>query len=142
MKEQLIATKKGQLLELLENSRNYTIAVASAMPEEQYSFKPVDTIWDFRELMNHIGYGIHWWEDNFVKAKKTEWAPPAPINAKDKIIVYIDKAYDSLRDTISKKNGDDAVMGFHATLDHITHHRGQAVVYLRCKGVKPPDYAY
>jgi uncharacterized damage-inducible protein DinB len=24
--------------------------------------------------------------------------------------------------------------------DHVTHHRGQLVVYLRLKGVKPPDY--
>ncbi|MFA9454721.1 MAG: DinB family protein [Candidatus Aminicenantaceae bacterium] len=25
-------------------------------------------------------------------------------------------------------------------VDHITHHRGQTVVYLRLNGIKPPQY--
>jgi uncharacterized damage-inducible protein DinB len=25
-------------------------------------------------------------------------------------------------------------------LDHVAHHRGQAIVYLRLKGITPPDY--
>lgn len=25
---------------------------------------------------------------------------------------------------------------------HVAHHRGQAIVYLRLKGIKPPEYRY
>ncbi|MEM6517680.1 MAG: DinB family protein, partial [Bacteroidota bacterium] len=30
------------------------------------------------------------------------------------------------------------IMNF--TIDHVTHHRGQATIYLRMNGIKPPDY--
>ena len=29
---------------------------------------------------------------------------------------------------------------FYLTRDHVTHHRGQMVVYLRLKGLEPPQY--
>lgn len=29
-----------------------------------------------------------------------------------------------------------------ATLDHITHHRGQAIIYLRCNNIAPPEYVF
>jgi len=88
-------------------------------------------------------YGIEWWENNFIQGKKVEWdQPPAKSNKKE-VIAYLNKAYTSLKDTIGKgKLADDAVKGFYTTLDHITHHRGQAIVYLRCKGITPPEYVY
>ena len=46
MKEQLAAT--------LENSKNYTLAFAELMPEKDYNFKPVDTVWNFREQLHHL----------------------------------------------------------------------------------------
>jgi uncharacterized damage-inducible protein DinB len=143
MKELLISTRKEQLLETLENSRNYTIAVAYAMPGEHYDFKPVETVWSFKDLIHHIAYSIQWWQDNYIKGEKTDWAPPAAGNNKEEVISYLDNMYDNLKDTIAKKNiSDETIKGFHATLDHITHHRGQAVLQLRLKGVVPPEYTY
>jgi uncharacterized damage-inducible protein DinB len=135
MKEQLSAT--------LENSKTYTLAVANLMPEKDYEFKPVNEIWNFRELLHHIAYGIEWWEDNYIKDKKTEWDQPPAIANKKEVIAYLNKAFASLKDTISKnKLSNEAINGFHATLDHITHHRGQATIYLRGKGITPPAYNY
>jgi uncharacterized damage-inducible protein DinB len=93
--------------------------------------------------LNHIAYGIYWWEDNFIKGHKTEWNPPVAKTGKQAVLAYLDKAYGSLEKTIQSITvSDDTVAGFHATLDHITHHRGQATVYLRCKGITPPEYEY
>jgi uncharacterized damage-inducible protein DinB len=134
---------KEQLSAVLENSKTYTLAVAGLMPEKEYNFKPVDPVWNFRELLHHIAYGIEWWQDNFIKGKKTEWDQPPAKADKKAVVAYLNKAYASLKDTISNSRlTDDAVKGFHATIDHITHHRGQAVLYLRCKGIVPPDYVY
>jgi uncharacterized damage-inducible protein DinB len=134
---------KEQLLSTLENSKNYTLAVANAMPADGYTFKPVKDIWTFGELMNHIAYGIEWWEANFIKAKKTDWNPPAMKNDRDTCIQNLTKAYDALKATLSIKKSDDAaIRGFHSTLDHITHHRGQAAIYLRAQGIVPPEYIY
>lgn len=132
-----------ELLTILENSRNYTLAVAAAMPADKFNFKPAAEVWNFGDLLQHIGYGIHWWEDNYVKGKKTEWDPPAALNSKQKVVEYLDKAYDSLKEAISKKSlSADSIKGFHATIDHITHHRGQAVLHLRQQGITPPEYVY
>lgn len=135
MKEQLLAT--------LENSKIYTLAVADAMPEKGYGTKPSKDVWDFRELLNHIAYGIQWWEANYVKGNKTEWDPVPPKNGKNETVEYLKDAYLSLRKTLENIPLDDEkIKGFFATLDHITHHRGQAVTYLRCAGVTPPEYTY
>lgn len=134
---------KDQLLSTLENSRSYTMAVAEAMPVAEYDFKPAGGGWNFRELLHHIAYGIQWWEENYIKGTQTTWDQPATKPDKQDIIRYLETSYKSVKATIAKqKLSDDAIKGFHATIDHITHHRGQAVVYLRCKGLTPPEYTY
>lgn len=134
---------KQPLTAIVENSRNYTLAVAEAMPESSYHFKPVGAGWNFKELLNHIAYGIQWWEENYVKGNEISWQQPADKNTKEEIITYLNSAYDSLMNTLKKPAlSDDAVKGFHATIDHISHHRGQAVVYLRCHDITPPEYTY
>lgn len=134
---------KEQLLSTLENSKNYTMAVAEAMPDKLYDTRPVETVWTFRELMHHIAYGIQWWEDNYVKGNKTDWEPPAVKKDKKQVIVYLEQAYASLKDTVCKdKLSEEAVNGFYATIDHTSHHRGQATIHLRCQGIEPPAYNY
>ena len=131
------------LLKTLENSRRYTLAVAEAMPEKSYLFKPAKDVWNFKELIGHIAYGILWWEENYIKASKSDWNPPGVKNNKQEVIEYLTQAYHSLERTVSKMKFDEAaIQGFHATLDHITHHRGQAVTYLRCQDITPPEYTY
>lgn len=132
----------NKLSATLNNSKQYTLAVAAAMPDNDYSFQPTDGVMNFGELLNHIAYGIEWWEANYVKGVKTEWAPPQVLNTKLEVAAYLQKVYDALSSTINSSLSDEAVSGFYATLDHITHHRGQATTYLRCKGITPPDYMY
>lgn len=131
---------KAQLLKHWENSRAYTLGVAELMPEEAYDFKPVDGVWSFGEQLNHIAYGIHWWAEMFIRSVETEWAPPKPVSGRKKIIATLEKAYEELKKTYEESNGKEG--GFNATLDHITHHRGQLIVYLRIKGIQPPEYVY
>jgi uncharacterized damage-inducible protein DinB len=132
-----------QLLSTLENSRNYTMAVAEAMPESSYNFKPATGVWNFGELMHHIAYGLHWWEENYIKGNEIPWDQPPAKKHKPEIISNLKSAYDSLKSTVAKqKLSDSAIKGFHATIDHTTHHRGQAVTYLRSKGITPPEYTY
>jgi uncharacterized damage-inducible protein DinB len=134
---------KKQLLATLENSRNYTLTVADKMPGHSYDFRPTDSVWNFRELLHHIAYGIHWWKENYVKGIESAWEPPVIKGEKKEIIANLNEAYEALKNTINGLElSDKAVQGFHATIDHITHHRGQAIVYLRCKGITPPEYAY
>ncbi|MRG44771.1 DinB family protein [Chitinophaga sp. SYP-B3965] len=131
---------KAQLLQHWENSRAYTLSVAELMPETAYDLKPVDEVWSFGEQLNHITYGIHWWSEMFIRKVETEWAPPKPKTGKKTIIAALEKAYDALKKTYEESSGKED--GLYTTLDHITHHRGQLIVYLRLKGIQPPEYVY
>jgi uncharacterized damage-inducible protein DinB len=134
---------QAQLLKTLQNSRIYTLSVAEAMPVNNYDSKPDDAGWNFRELLHHIAYGIQWWEDNYIKGNKTDWEPPATKKNKQEVIAYLIQTYSDLEETVGdSKLSPEAVQGFHATMDHITHHRGQAVLHLRVQGIEPPEYMY
>ncbi|MEV4884703.1 DinB family protein [Chitinophaga ginsengisegetis] len=135
---------KTQLLTTLENAKNYTLSVAEAMPEKGYPFKPTPAVWTFGELLHHIGYGIGWWEENYIKQRPSDWNPPAPTTTrKAATIAYLNQAFDALKENMENTPlSDQVVAGFYATIDHVTHHRGQATVYLRNQGIIPPEYVY
>ena len=126
---------KEQLLTTLENSRNYTLAVLKAMPEANYHSQPIKEIMSFSELLNHIAYGIIWWKENVILGKETDWEPPKTKNQED-TVNYLNQAYDTLRKTVEKAEvNDNFLNAFHSTMDHITHHRGQAVLHLRYNNI-------
>jgi uncharacterized damage-inducible protein DinB len=119
------------------------LAVAEAMPENLYAFKPTEEVWNFNELINHIAYGIEWWHANYIKLTEQSWNPPAPKSSKKETIKFLQQCYDGLLKTLEgEKLSDEGLKGFWATLDHITHHRGQAVLHLRLNNIAPPDYAF
>ncbi|SFF02137.1 Uncharacterized damage-inducible protein DinB (forms a four-helix bundle) [Chitinophaga sp. CF118] len=135
MKEKLLAT--------LDNSKNYTIAVATAMPDDRFKDKLINTSWSFNELLSHIAYGISWWERNYIEKVQTDWDPFPAASSKALALSQLNHSFDSLKDTLQKLAlNDDVMYGFKATLDHITHHRGQAVLFLRNLGITPPEYTY
>ena len=133
----------AQLLSTIENSKAYTLAVARSMPATHYQFKPVNDVFNFSELLTHIGYGILWWEKNYIRGIKSEWAPDVKYANQNEVIRYLEYAFDLLLKTVSATKTDEAmVKGVFATLDHVTHHRGQATVYLRMNGIAPPEYTF
>lgn len=134
---------KANLKKTLENARTYTLAVAEAMPEEGFGFKPADGVWTFNELLHHIGYGIYWWEENYIRGQAADWAPTPVTYGKQAVTKYLEQAFAHLDKSVAAaKEKELPLEGFFATIDHITHHRGQATVYLRCKGITPPEYMY
>ena len=132
---------KTQLLKRIHDSRQYTLSVAEALPEKNYDSVLAKGTWSFGELMNHIAYGIDWWESNLVKGIETTWEPPANKASKKEITVLLSSAFDSLEKTVSGTAANEKLTtAVWATLDHVTHHRGQAVIHLRKHGITPPEY--
>lgn len=146
-----------------ETSKEFTLAVADAMPAADYNFKPNDEEMSFGKLMAHIAL-----------ANNRAFATVSGLKAPD-IPEKIGAAYKDpkgvfekqltmqfLRDSFdfcTKALGDietqklDAMTGptaaqmsgrerLWAYFTHTAHHRGQAEVYLRIKNVKPPDYRF
>lgn len=128
------------------------VAVAEAMPENEYAFRPDPPSMNFGEQMLHIA----WANYAFCHALKDEAAPPAS-DVKDKaaIVKILGESLDYCSAAISgttgeqmnkihstpdgKLNGDELLLALYV---HLAHHRGQAEVYLRNKGIKPPSYVF
>jgi len=135
-----------------ETSKKYTLAFLEKMPEEHYSFRPVPEINMFAEQAAHIGEG------NFLLASAVRGVPkPQHERAgmtHSALIAFVASSFDYGTVTLSALT--DAAAGESVTffgqkilkrelcfrmLDHVAHHRGQLVIYLRLKGIAPPDYA-
>lgn len=144
------------LSERWETSRQYTRAVAEAMPEEGYDFRPTPEEMTFAEQLSHLAAVIDW--HSFSKADGQEFPPRwADFSveglSKGEIIAMVDHEFKRSADLLAAfdparldETGSYAQFTrtrrqfFMLMADHVTHHRAQLLVYLRLKGIVPPSY--
>lgn len=136
-----------------QTSREFTPAVAEAMPAEDYDFKPNPEEMSFGQLMIHIADEN---SSSFARAAGTK--PPVIPSATDKqtaiksLTDSFDKCAQELDamtpeqlDNVAWKFQGRPVLAWEAMWWAFTmtaHHRGQADVYLRVKNIKPPRYRF
>jgi uncharacterized damage-inducible protein DinB len=146
-----------------QTSKEFTLAVADAMPADQYNFKPNAEEMSFGKLMMHIAVVNN---GNFalVSGLKAP-APPEKLAAaykdpkgvfdKEMTMQLLRDSFDFCTKALSEITPEklDAMTGpeghqlsgrerLWAYFTHTAHHRGQAEVYLRVNGIKPPDYRF
>ena len=138
-----------------QNSKQYLIEVAQAMPESEYDFKPVPDEMSFGEQMKHIVGNVSWLSSSFIVKQENPFPKELIAKAKTKAEIIkmvgnvFDFAYQSVQ-TVTSTNLSEEVDFFvkptnklqilNLLQDHQTHHRAQVIVYLRLKGIKPPSY--
>jgi uncharacterized damage-inducible protein DinB len=135
----------------------YTIEVAEAMPAENYGFKPSEEMRPFGELMTHIG-GANY----FFSALARGAEPPAEAKfegeaTKERVLSFLKGSFEYAEEAIASLDDDKAmeeitIFGGQFTMsraklcefmrNHVTHHRGYALPYLRMNGVAPPSYRF
>lgn len=142
-------------VQLWEHAKTYTLEVAQSMPDDQYSYKPSPEEMTFAEQMNHIADATMGMGMGLLKGEKMPESPAAKPATKKEVVDNLTKSYDFMISTV--KNMPDADFAKKVNVeflkmdltkeeimlfirDHGTHHRGQSVVYLREKGIKPPQY--
>ncbi|GAC1387276.1 MAG: hypothetical protein NVSMB45_17000 [Ginsengibacter sp.] len=133
------------------NAKDYTLKLAALMPESEYDFKPVKDEMSFKEQLLHIRQNILWISGTYLFVKVPEKKDPKEMN-KAAVIKSVNDAYDEgmKAHNITSSQLDETVKFFAGPKsrrqmlilmhDHQTHHAGQLIVYLRLKGIKPPDY--
>jgi uncharacterized damage-inducible protein DinB len=140
----------------LENAKDYTIAVASLMPDSLYNYSPSPAEMSFREQLIHISQNLYWLSSSYIAEKPNPFRSTKDALSKlskNSIISLVKNAYDYAISSISKMEIKTLPKEFtfsgknlnkyqflNLIEDHQTHHRGQLVVYLRLNGVKPPNY--
>ena len=145
------ADVKATILKRFKTSRDFTLKVAEAMPASDYNFKLTDAQMSFGGQMVHLASGFTYFLSAF-KGEKPSPAKPAS-DSKADVITFVTAQYDKAIDQISTltpeqlsktykseegtMTGLDLLLGL---LDHTTHHRASAEMYLRAKGITPPEY--
>lgn len=142
---------KVSYLEKWQHSKDYLIAFAEAMPEEFYDFKPTEAEMTFTEQLKHIQQNMEWLSATYLNKKESEIS--SETNRKKRIINNLKFSFDAVANCVQALKEKDltAKVDFFAgeknklqilnlMQDHVTHHRGQLVVYLNLKGLKPPKY--
>ena len=147
-----------EYLERLENSRKYLLLVAESMPEDKYGFKATPESMSFAENLMHIGWAMDWHSRSLMGGRKArDWNTDTELKvdakSKEDMILKIDDTFDKTIEFISNFDvnklgerldyfGSDRTKRQVLLLlaDHITHHRGQMLIYLRLNGLKPPRY--
>ena len=125
-------------------------AVAEAMPPDKYGFRPHPDSMDFGQLMSHIATTNY----QFCAGLKDSQTPALPTpTEKDSVVKFLTDSFDYCSAVISglterqlaevHSSPDGNLPGREVLLAmyvHVAHHRGQAEIYLRDVGIKPPSY--
>lgn len=134
-------------------SKTYTLAIAEQMPEEGYTFKPNPEEMTFGGQLVHLAVANGFFVSKVVGTPSHIGKPEKMDKAS--VIKMLNDSFDYVIKSVQgltaeqlakvsdfgegKMSGLDAVL---LGLDHTTHHRGQCIVYLRVKGIKPTNYQY
>lgn len=138
----------------LRDSKEYTLEVARLMPADEYGFKPVPAEMSFARQLLHLSENLGWLTSSYLKEDKNPVGKAEmKLHQKDSVIAVVNRVYDYALEVLEKFPADDLddnVSFFAGPMnklqiinlmnDHQTHHRAQLLVYLRLKGIKPPDY--
>ncbi|MBC6999768.1 DinB family protein [Cytophaga sp. FL35] len=142
----------------LENSKKYMVLVAEMMPEDSYHYRPTPESLSFAENLLHVGFAMDFHCQTLLgerapKDWQTDTVYKTEGKSKKEMISLIEKTFDETIAFLKEFNPEsfgDELDYFGLTRnkrqiilllsDHITHHRGQMLVYLRLNNIVPPRY--
>ena len=145
---------REELLAAWHQSEKMTMTNVEQMPEEYFTFKYTKEAMSFSEQWRHCVIYTCRQLAGRAGIKNPYEGVKLPVQMpKDDILKELKNMYNHVRKSISelpeeKLNTDCEFAGekipvwrlFYAMENHIIHHRGQSIVYLRLKGVTPKRY--
>ncbi|WP_374165376.1 DinB family protein [Arcticibacter sp. MXS-1] len=149
------------LTQEFEHEVNSTRRLLQAIPEKDLGYKPSETSWTMGELAQHIATIYYWFvgtitQDAYdITGDQLERADPNDIKATLALFESnVEKARNALKSLTEEKlqqnwtmkAGEQVVLGpmpraivtRSFLFNHIYHHRGEMIVYLRATGNKVP----
>lgn len=150
------------LIQEFEHEVVSTRKLLNAVPEKDLSYKPADISWTMGELVQHIATIYYWYVGTFTKnvydigADQLERGEPSDFKATLALFESnVEKARtafqslteEKLAENWTMKVGDKIVLGPMPRavvlrgflFNHIYHHRGELVIYLRATGNEVPS---
>ena len=148
------STYLSEMITKWEHAKKYTLEVANAMPDSAYGFSPANGEMTFGNQLSHLGENMIWLSSKYLKNEKPPFDKIAHQGvAKIAVVENVTRAFDyalAALQSLKPENLEETVDFFAGKMtkrqiinlmnDHLTHHNSQCLVYLRLKGIKPPDY--
>ena len=144
------STEVQHLLDKWELNKENTLSYIDSMPADQMTFKPTPEVQSFREQCHHVARNMIWISTSFLGGKGFEKREP---QSKEEIRQYLSEVFDYVIETIpnvDSLNMDEDIEFFTGPLprrrtlflldNHLTHHKGQWIFYLRLNGANPPRF--
>lgn len=132
-------------------AKKILLQTAENMPEENFSYKPVDSVRSFGQIVGHVADAQYLFCSAMSGAKnprlgieKTKTSKADLIAALNDAFSYCDKAYEGLTDASAAEKvkfmgGDTPKLGvLYLNNMHSVQHYGNLVTYMRMKNVVPP----
>ncbi len=132
-----------------KGTQAYLNKVITAMPEDAWDFKPTEGSKTFHAQLSHLTTWIRT-HGRFVTGQEM---PKPIVKTREDLLKHLDEGFFAILDFLknaSEANLVEVVDVFYgkrsksfilSVMDnHLAHHRGQLIVYLRMKKVKPPAY--
>jgi uncharacterized damage-inducible protein DinB len=134
-----------------ERTKGILLRSADKMPEENYSFKPVDTVRSYGQIIGHLADAQYLFcstaageKNPDLKIEQTKTSKADLIAALKDALAYCDKVYGGMTDATGtqmvKFFGNDipkfGVLSIN--IGHNMEHYGNLVTYMRIKGIVPP----
>ncbi len=137
-----------------KRSQEYTLTIFNQMPEEHLNFKPTPEMFSFRMQFVHcMIYTTAQLASRVGVKDPYETAQGWNQRSKADVATELTRFYDWVQQTVSALKPEqlskmedfvgEAITGrqlCYALENHIIHHRGQGIVYLRLKGITPEGY--
>jgi len=146
-------TKDQQIAEW-KRAKTYTKAYLDAMPADGYTFKATPEVRTFAQQMLHLTDANYYFlstasgKPSPLKAKSEDTVPQTKDATTKAVMDSYDFAISALESMPVDKMQEIATaegiklpkaLILAKAFEHQTHHRGQTTVYLRLKGVTPPQ---
>ena len=134
-----------------ERTKGILLRSAEKMPEENYTFKPVDSVRTYGQIIGHLADAQYLFcstasgeKNPDLKIEKTKTSKADLVAALKEGFAYCDKVYDEMTDAAATQTakffGNDvpkfAVLSIN--IGHNMEHYGNLVTYMRIKGIVPP----
>ena len=134
-----------------ERTKGILLRSAEKMPEEDYTFKPVDTVRTYGQIIGHLADAQYLFcstasreKNSDLKIEKTKTSKADLVGALKDGFAYCDKVYDAMTDAAAIQTvtffGNDVpkFVVLSVNIGHNMEHYGNLVTYMRIKGIVPP----
>ena len=139
-----------------ERQMQFTMEVIELMPAEAFDYRPHEDMKSFYDQIVHLIENFGFLQTYISHNKKSKLSElDLKDLSKEELTQHLQTAFEYIKNLAQNTSEKDLAskvdffapdvdmdkMGvFHLIKNHLTHHRGELVVYLRMQGIKPPRF--